>query len=302
MDERAELLRSLGPAALLDLDRKHRRRDDSRRAGVLPVVTDICDPVRPAHDLAFRSRRCGTRPRVVPDPVEGLLAEVETSERDVRAPDRVVESLGQEAPEGVLARMSGRPVPAVVTQGDRLRERHVETERARDRRRYLCNLEGVGQPRPLVVLREDEHLGLACEASEGSRVQDPVPVALEARPPLVRRFLVLAAARLRAISSLRGRGAAFRRPPVTLWRESSGAGYWASETEGAPIEAVESACAVRPPPAISWPAIVDAHLQTAVGLLSLLAQTASVPHRCIVVAKSSEGACGWTCALGSSRR
>ena len=54
-----------------------------------------------------------------------------------------------------------------------------------DGRGDLRHLEGVGQAGALVVGGEDEDLGLAGEAPEGGGVQDAVPVALEAGPPLV---------------------------------------------------------------------------------------------------------------------
>ena len=45
---------------------------------------------------------------------------------------------------------------------------------------HLGHLEGVGEPGALVVVGEDEDLGLAGQPAEGGRVQDAVAVALEA--------------------------------------------------------------------------------------------------------------------------
>ena len=56
------------------------------------------------------------------------------------------------------------------------------------RRGHLGHLEGVGQPGALVVVGEDEDLGLAGQAPEGGGVQDAVAVALEAGAPGVGRL------------------------------------------------------------------------------------------------------------------
>jgi len=47
----------------------------------------------------------------------------------------------------------------------------------------------MGQAGPLVVLGEDEHLGLAGETPKGRGVQDSIPVSFKTGPKLVRRFL-----------------------------------------------------------------------------------------------------------------
>ena len=49
-----------------------------------------------------------------------------------------------------------------------------------DRAGDLRDLEGVGEPRALVVVGEDEDLRLAGQSAEGGRVEDAVAVALEA--------------------------------------------------------------------------------------------------------------------------
>ncbi len=102
-----------------------------------------------------------------------------------RPPRRVVEALGDVGVEGVLAGVAARAVTAVVAEGDGLGEGHVQPAGAGHPGGHLGHLEGVGEPGPLVVLGEDEHLGLAGQPPEGRRVQDAVPVALEARPPRV---------------------------------------------------------------------------------------------------------------------
>ena len=76
--------------------------------------------------------------------------------------------------------MAARAVAAVVAEGDGLGEGDVEAAGAGDGRGHLGDLEGVGEPGPLMVLGKDEDLGLAGQPPEGGGVQDAVPVALEA--------------------------------------------------------------------------------------------------------------------------
>tara|TARA_B110000014_G_scaffold208052_1_gene159177 strand:- start:23 stop:385 length:363 start_codon:yes stop_codon:yes gene_type:complete len=47
----------------------------------------------------------------------------------------------------------------------------------------------MGQAGPLVVLGEDEHLGLARKTPKGRGVEDPIAIPLKAGPKLVRRLL-----------------------------------------------------------------------------------------------------------------
>ena len=113
-------------------------------------------------------------------------AEVERREGHRRAPGRVVEPALDEGVERVLAGVPARTVAAVVAERDRLGERDVEPHGPRDAAGDLGDLEGVREAGALVVLGEDEHLGLAGEPPERARVQDAVAVALEAGPPRVR--------------------------------------------------------------------------------------------------------------------
>src|SRR5437763_1799394 len=81
-----------------------------------------------------------------------------------------------------LAEMPERRVAEVVPQTDRLHQVLVEPQRARDGARDLCDLQRVGEPRPVVVtLGRHEHLGLMLEPPERLGVHDPVPVALKRR-------------------------------------------------------------------------------------------------------------------------
>ena len=99
------------------------------------------------------------------------------------APRRVVEPAGHVGVERVLAGVPARPVPAVVPEGDGLGEGHVEPAGPGDGRGDLRHLERVGEAGALVVLGEDEDLGLAGQPAERGGVEDAVAVALEAGAP-----------------------------------------------------------------------------------------------------------------------
>ena len=122
---------------------------------------------------------------MVADTVEGLGAQVERNQRHVGAPHGMVVAAVDVWRQCVFAGVPTWAVTAVVTEGDRLGQGHVEPEGASDRGGDLGNLEGVGQPGALMVVGEDEHLGLAGQAPEGAGVQDAVAIAFEARAPCV---------------------------------------------------------------------------------------------------------------------
>ena len=66
-----------------------------------------------------------------------------------------------------------------------------------DGARNLADFEGVGQPRAVVIpLGSEEDLGLALQAAERLRVEDPVAVALEGRAQRALLFLAEAADRM----------------------------------------------------------------------------------------------------------
>jgi hypothetical protein len=132
---------------------------------------------------------------VVADAVEGLGAEVERFQRDVGTPYRVVVTARYVWREGVFAGVATRAVAAVVTDSDRLGQRHVEPESASDRRGHLGDLESMREPCSLVIVGEDEDLGLSGEAPEGAGVQDAIAVSFEACPPRIGLLLDGALAR-----------------------------------------------------------------------------------------------------------
>ena len=90
--------------------------------------------------------------------------------------------LAQHLVERFLARVPERRVTHVVPEADRLRQVLVQPQRAGDDAGDAGRLERVGHPGAVVVAgRVDEHLGLALQAAERLRVEDPVAVALERR-------------------------------------------------------------------------------------------------------------------------
>jgi len=64
---------------------------------------------------------------MVPDPIEGLAAEVQRGKHHVGAPYGVIEAVGKKAGERLLGRVAPGTVSAVVSECDRLGERDVET-------------------------------------------------------------------------------------------------------------------------------------------------------------------------------
>ena len=147
------------------------------------------------------------RARVVEDPVANLGRQVEPApvalehlhhtQRVLVVPEVPAESLLQQRVERLLAGMSERRVPEVVTEADRLDEILVQPQRAGDPARDAGRLQRVGQARPEVVAgRIDEDLGLVHQPPERLRVDDPVAVALKRRAQQARLFLARAPARL----------------------------------------------------------------------------------------------------------
>ncbi len=100
----------------------------------------------------------------------------------------MVEAAHDEGIERLFTRVSARAVTAVVAEGNRVGERHVQTNRARDSRRHLGHFERVCEPGAHVVVGEHEDLGLAGQSAKGARVQDSVAVSFEARTKLIGLF------------------------------------------------------------------------------------------------------------------
>lgn len=132
---------------------------------------------------------------MVADAVEGFATEIERCERDVGSPLGVVVTARDIGAQRIFAGVSAGAVSAVVAERDGLGKGNIEPECTRDGGGDLCNFECMRESRSLMIIRKDEDLGLAGEATEGRGMQDAVAVALEARPKRVRCFLAGADAR-----------------------------------------------------------------------------------------------------------
>ena len=76
--------------------------------------------------------------------------------------------------------MAERRMAEVMGERAGLGEILVEAERARQRARDLGDLQGVGEPRAIVVaLVVDEHLRLVGEPAEGGGMDDAIAIAAE---------------------------------------------------------------------------------------------------------------------------
>ena len=82
--------------------------------------------------------------------------------------------------------MAERRVAQVVPEGDGFGQFLVQPQDLGNRPRYLRHLEGVGQPRAVMVSgRREEHLRLVFQTAKGLAVNHPVAVTLERRADIV---------------------------------------------------------------------------------------------------------------------
>ena len=75
--------------------------------------------------------------------------------------------------------MTTGAVTTVVSERDGFCEGDIETQCARDGHGHLGDFECVSEPRSLVIIGEDEDLGLSGEATERSGVQDAISISFE---------------------------------------------------------------------------------------------------------------------------
>src|SRR5665811_843854 len=154
-----------------------------RDSRVFEIVTDVGDAVGPTDHLPFRGAGRRPGPRVVAYAIECLAAEVEPGQGYVGSPRGVIEPADDIRVQGLLARMTPGSVSAIVAQSDGLGQCHVEPACSGNAGGHLGHLQGMGQSCALIIVREDEHLGLPGETTEGRGMEDPVTVPFEARPP-----------------------------------------------------------------------------------------------------------------------
>ncbi len=195
--------------------RKGRIVEQSRLEPVVDVVMVVGDLVDEVDHLRFERRlqvrlvvrELGRdldvdRRRVLGDSLAHLPGQVQAGKGrvailemldDAQRLPVVVEAavVDHQAVEDLFTEVPERRVPQVVGQRQRLDQVLVEAQRPRDRAADLADLDGVGQPRAVVVaLVVDEDLGLVLEPAEGAAVDDPVAVALEGGAVVVLLFLV----------------------------------------------------------------------------------------------------------------
>jgi hypothetical protein len=177
----------------------------TRLTGVVQIGVGIGENVGHPHHLPLE--RDGATPRlpgedfplslgVLDDAIPDLPREVEAPAvvlEPVHHPQALAvvgESLRGHAVQDRLAGVAEGRVPEVVGHGDGFGERLVEAERLRQRPSDLSHLEGVRQPRPIVVSRRGQKdLGLVGQAAEGFAVDDPIPIPLEAGTDRIERLL-----------------------------------------------------------------------------------------------------------------
>ena len=93
----------------------------------------------------------------------------------------VVEPARHELAQDALAGVAERRVAEVVAERDGLGQLFVQAQHLGDGPRDLRHLEGVGEPRPVVVAgRREEDLRLVLQPPERLAVDDAIAIALEA--------------------------------------------------------------------------------------------------------------------------
>ena len=150
--------------------------------GVVVVVIDVGGDVGDAHDLPLERHRRQVRVvaedgalalGVLEDAVAHLVRQVEPGAVALELVDdaqrllHVMEAVGHEVREHLLAGVAERRVAEVVAHDDRLGEHLVEPEELGHRARELRHLERVRDARAVVIaLGRQEDLRLAGEAAE----------------------------------------------------------------------------------------------------------------------------------------
>ena len=215
------------------------RPDQAGPDRIVDVVVDVGDEVRDAHDLSFdraradRRRHADRRARL---PFRVLRDAVADFPREVQAPPVVlqdvddaeallvvVEASGHQAIDDPLARVTEWRVSEIVAERDGFGELFVQAQHLGDRARDLRHLEGVREPRAVVVAgRREEDLRLVFEPAEGLAVDDAIAIALKCRPDVVLPFRPQPAARVGALRRLRREG--FPLPGLELLTQRAGAG------------------------------------------------------------------------------
>ena len=190
--------------------------DQARGEAVFHIVRAVSDLVGHVRNLRLEGRR-PQAPKVIrnesgparmgEDPVPRFARQVEARKARIGAFEFVHDAEGldvvlepsvipHQPVENLFPRVAEGGVPEVVRERHCFGEVFVEAERPGDRARDLRDLEGMGEPGPVVVaFVVDEDLRLVLKPAEGARMDDPVPVPLIRRPQRFGRFRPAAARR-----------------------------------------------------------------------------------------------------------
>jgi hypothetical protein len=103
---------------------------------------------------------------VITNTVERFVAQIERREDNIGTPHGVVVSIFNVGRQGVFAGVTTGTVSTVVSERNSFRQCNVETKDARNGHSDLRNFESVRETSALMIIREDEDLGLACKAAK----------------------------------------------------------------------------------------------------------------------------------------
>ena len=153
--------------------------------GIVQIVIQIGDPVRLPD--AFRFRGFGPQGAgVAQNPAADLRRQVQAAAvvfETVHHPEALLimaEALRQKIVQGSLPDMPVGGMAKIMPQGDGLRQILVEPERPGDGSGHLSHLQGMGQPRPVMIpLGGEKNLGLELQPAKGLAVNNPIPVPLK---------------------------------------------------------------------------------------------------------------------------
>lgn len=171
--------------------------DDTGPRRVVEVVIDVGDDVGNTDQLPLQSQghvaRLGVQDLtpafgVLQDPVPDLQGQVQALALVLELIHYPQALLGMAEPsrqkfaQRLLPRMAEGRMAQVMSQGDRFGQVLVKPQGPGNGPGNLRHLQGVGQPRPIVVPEgSQEHLGLMLQTAERFAVKDAVAIPLESR-------------------------------------------------------------------------------------------------------------------------
>jgi hypothetical protein len=175
--------------------------DEATPDGIVKVVIDISNNIANSDHPAFK--RLGKRAvfrkdllftlGVSQDTVSHLLGEIQAppvSLQHIYNPQTLCmmrKSIGKNFVQDRFAGMTERGVAKVVTQSNGFGKYLIELKGLGHRSCDLGNLQGMGEPRAVVISGgREKNLGLVFETAERLGVDDPISVTLEGRSDFAR--------------------------------------------------------------------------------------------------------------------